>query len=250
VHLVGLVAVVAAALLVAVRTVRARTDDRVASLLAVGILANLGAFLISTLPFDALSARQIVSILPLGAALAGRVYGPVALRSLRVARGCVPALAAVLLGLSVAFGVQASVARPVPPANQDITDWLLAQGLTEGIGGYWSSEVIMLSTGGRLTVAPLSSAASYLPWVYAYRWESKADWFDPTRHDARFIVIDKEDPAYGSVDAALMQFGEPVQRKDFGRFAVLVYHHNLLVGLPAVCGAGHTAATMARCPRD
>ncbi|MEN3305824.1 MAG: hypothetical protein V7603_2026 [Micromonosporaceae bacterium] len=248
IHLVGLLGVVFAVGLVVMRTVRGRADDLVASVLAFGILANVGAFVVSTLPFDRLSARQIVSVLPLGAALAGRLYGPHLTASLRAARRYLPALAGALLALAVAFGAQSVAARPVPAANQDVAQWLVAHRLTYGIGGYWSANVITLITGGEVRVAPLSGAAVERDAVLAYRWESRADWFDPARHDARFLVVDLMDPAYGSVEVALRQFGPPVARTDFGRFAVLLYNHNLLVGLPALCGGGHNAPTMATCP--
>jgi hypothetical protein len=249
VHLVGLAGVVFATGLVAVRAVSGRRpDDAIAPLLAFGILANLGAFVLSTIPYDRLSARQIVAVLPLGAALAGRVYGPRLTTSLRTARRTLPVLAAALLALALAFGTQSAAARPVPAANQDVAQWLLAHGHTYGIGGYWSSNVITLITSDKVTVVPISAGAVAGDTVLAYRWESRADWFDPARHDARFVVIDLVDPAYGTVDVAVRQFGPPAARKTFGRFAVLLYTHNLLIGLPALCGGGHDAPSMAACP--
>jgi hypothetical protein len=249
IHLVGLLAVLAAVGLVAWRAVRGRwDDDLIAPVLAFGMLANVGAFILSTIPFDKLSARQIVAVLPLGAALAGRLYGPRLAASLRTARRYLPAMGAALLALCVAFGVQAATARPVPAANQDIAQWLDDHNYRYGIGGYWDANVITLVTGGRVRVVPLTGAAADRGSVLAYRWESRADWFDPARHDARFIVIDKMDAAYGTVDIAVRQFGPPVARKNFGRFAVLLYDHNLLVGLPALCAGGHEAAAMSDCP--
>ena len=38
-----------------------------------------------------------------------------------------------------------------------------------------------------------------------------------------------------------------LERHDFGRWALLIYDHNLLVGLPAQCG-GLAAATHTHCP--
>jgi hypothetical protein len=254
-HLVGLAGVVTATGLVAASTVRAALsrgrypDDPVSPLLAFGILVNVVAFVLSTLPYDLLSARQIVSTLPLGAVLVGRVYGARLTGSLRAARRYLPALVASLLGLAVAFGVQAAAARPVPAANQNIAQWLVAHRLRYGLGGYWSANVITVVTGGQVQVVPLSGAGEPDDRVFAYRWESRADWFDPARHDARFVVVDREDPAYGKLDMVLVQFGPPIAWHDFGRFTLLLYDHNLLVGLPALCGTGRTASSMARCPR-
>lgn len=258
-HIVAMIGVGVATVLVVVRALRAffarprpgnerPAGDPVSQLLALGIIANLAAFLVSTLPFDRLSARQVVSVLPLGAALAGRVYGPRITAGLRATRRYVPVLVAVLLALGTVFGVQAEQARPAAAANQNIAGWLHAQHFTYGLGGYWNANVITLTTGGRVRVAPLSAGAERRGVLFGYRWESRADWYDPARHDARFIVVDLEDPAYGRLDVALSQFGRPIREQDFGRFAVLVYGHNLLVGLPALCGGGRSAPSMAECP--
>ena len=254
-HIVGMIGVGVATALVVVRAVRALATrsprpagDPVSQLLAFGIIANLAAFLVSTLPFDRLSARQVVSVLPLGAALAGRVYGPRITAGLRSARRYLPVLVAVLLGLGTAFGVQAAQAHPVLATNQNIAQWLEAQHLTYGLGGYWNANVITLATSGRIRVVPLSAGAERRGVLFAYRWESRADWFDPARHDARFIVVDLNDPAYGTLPVAVGQFGPPIGQQNFGRYSVLIYDHNLLVGLPALCGGGHSAPSMAECP--
>ena len=52
--------------------------------------------------------------------------------------------------------------------------------------------------------------------IFGYRWLSKADWYDPTTHDARFVVIHANSPAYGTVDGVVKQFGEPAERKQLG----------------------------------
>jgi hypothetical protein len=83
--------------------------------------------------------------------------------------------------------------------------------------------------------------------IMAYRWESRAQWYDPARNDARFLVIDLNNPGYGTVETATRQFGPPVERRDFGRFAVLVYGHDLLDGLPAYC-VPQVAPRIADCP--
>ena len=47
--------------------------DLIVPVFAVAILANLGAYMISTHAQDLLGAREMVAVLPLGAVLAGRV---------------------------------------------------------------------------------------------------------------------------------------------------------------------------------
>jgi hypothetical protein len=87
------VGVIRASLLILTLVVVARSivERRlVDQLLVVGVMVNLGAFLISTVPADTGSARQIAPVLFLGAALVGRVLGPrvasrLSLRSWRAA---------------------------------------------------------------------------------------------------------------------------------------------------------------------
>jgi len=210
--------------------------DRVTELMLVSILVNVGAFLVSTLPVDLMSARQLAVVLPTGAALAGRVFGArlVTRRTLGVAL-------AVLVLFAGVFAARATE-RPVPVTDKEIGDWLVAQGLHHGLGGYWNASTITLATGGQVQVAPVTGTER----IMGYRWESRAEWYDPARTDARFLVLDLTDPVYGTVATATAQFGRPVLRRDFGHVAVLVYDHNLLVGLPAYC-LPEVRSSMAEC---
>jgi hypothetical protein len=152
-----------------------------------------------------------------------------------------PAAAALLLLLSGALVVRA--AHPaVPNENHDVAAWLVSRNLTTGVGSYWSANNITVATSGRIRVAPLIGRP-----LLAYRWESRGDWYDPARNDARFVVLDLRDDAdHRTVDAAVEQFGPPLEHHDFGHYGVLVYDHNLLVGLRALCGPD-IAASMAAC---
>ena len=246
-HLVGILAVVAAVGIVVTRLLRravarrapGEAQDRINELLAVGIAANLAAYLFSSLSADLLAAREIVLVLPLGAALAGRVCAD-RLRAWRLT----PALVALLVVLGGAFVFQAREAG-VPAANSDIAQWLSSRNLSYGLGSYWSANNITLGTSGRVTVVPVSGNDP----VRAFRWESRIDWYDPARHDARFVILDLSGEPDRSAAAAITQLGPPTERRDFGAFVVLVYDHNLLVGLPALCGPGVVAPSMAACPR-
>ncbi|GIJ47555.1 hypothetical protein Val02_44410 [Virgisporangium aliadipatigenens] len=215
--------------------------DRVADVLAVAILVNLLAFVVSTQPGDLLTARQVVVVLPLGAALGGRLLGTYLHGAARPRT--VPVLAGVLAVLSIGWGVSAAVATPVRPEAHQAAEWLAANGHTYGLGSYWAANTTTLYTRGKVHVAPVAG----LERIAGYRWESREDWYDPARRDARFVIIDLSEAHYGTVDSALAQFGQPVTRQDFGRWAVLVYDRNLLVGLPAFCEP-RPAASMAQCP--
>lgn len=212
--------------------------DRATQILACAIGINVCAFVVSTLPVDLLTSRQVAAVLPIGAALAGRVFG----KRLATPR-LMPVVAAALAVSTLAFVVRATD-RPVPEAGADVGNWLVSRNLTHGLGSYWGANVVTLNTSGRVTVAPTIGVGQD---IMGYRWESRADWYDPARHDARFLVIDLDNPGYGTVAGATRQFGAPVERHDFGRFSVLVYGHNLLVGLPAYC-VPEVAPRMADCP--
>ncbi|MGN9906816.1 hypothetical protein ACTMTJ_04585 [Phytohabitans sp. LJ34] len=239
VHLVGLLAAAAALVVVVARALRGASDDRLAELVAVGILVNLGAFVVSALPVDLLSARQVVAVLPLGAVLAGRVWGP-RLASLPRA---VP-VAAVVGVLLAAELVGHAAARGRPGHAEDVARWLDARGLRYGLGEYWNANNITLLTSGRVAVRPVVAADR----VAAYRWESKVDWYDAAAHDATFLVLDTRGTGARAEAVAVAQFGQPAERHEFDGAVVLVYGKDLLVGLPAYC-VPETVPDIRDCPQ-
>jgi hypothetical protein len=232
-HLAGLVLVACALVVVVVRAVRRRAEadassqraSRVDEILVIAILVNIGAEVVSTLSVDIVAAREIAAVLPLGAALAGRVWGP----RLHVRR-LAPALAAVLVLL---FGALVGYAPPrsVPAENQDVAEWLDSRHLRYGLASYWSASNITVTTRGRVTVVPVAGGDRVAP----YCWQSRIDWYDRSKHDARFVIFDRERKMYGTEETATAQFGAPAEVRDFGRHVVLVYDHNLLDKMPAPC---------------
>ena len=223
-HLFGIALVIVALVTVIIRGVRG-TGDRVNEILVLGIGINLGAELVSTLPVDILAAREIVAVLPLGAALAARVCAP-RLRAWRLT----PVLAGVLAIFTFALAVY-SPPRSAPAENQDIADWLVYRNLSYGLASYWNASNITVTTERRVVVVPTAGGDRIAP----YCWQSRVDWYDPTTHDARFIIFDRERSMYGTPEAAEKQFGAPAETKDFGRHVVLVYTHNLLAQMPPPC---------------
>jgi hypothetical protein len=250
-HVIGILVVIWAVAIVSVRALRRLIrgldpdKDRVAEVMAAGIVVNLAAFVVSTLPVDLMSARQIAAVLPLGAALAGRVCGGGLTAVRRAPARLRPALLAVFAAVVLLSGgmfVARAAAPSVPALNEDVAHWLDSQGLRYGLGGYWTANNITLIARGRVQVVPVTGTER----IMGYRWESHAEWYDPARHDARFVVLNLDNPTYGTVESATAQFGAPVERHDFGRYAVLVYDHNLLAGLPAYC-VPEVVARMADC---
>ena len=83
-----------------------RTDDLLVQVLAVGILADLAAFVFSSLPRTIWDTRQISAVLPFGAALAGRLLAGDLLRA-----RLVPALAVIAGLLHGGAGLRRRAAR-------------------------------------------------------------------------------------------------------------------------------------------
>src|SRR5262249_37739329 len=135
---------------------------------------------------------EVAVIVPFGAALAARVLVP--------ARGGEPAsgrarwarLAAVVAGTAVLAGYTAGVGyeltRPTqPPANTGLASWLFDHHLTYGLSGYWTSSSVTVNGGQRVKVRALMQYT-----LEPDLWMAKADWYDPKRHSANFVILDSQ----------------------------------------------------------
>ena len=204
-HLAGVVLALWAAAAVA-RRFFTRDADMVNQLLLAGIIANIAAYVPSTLAaHTALNTREIAPVLPFAAVLAGRALGGRLLRApaggplatirvggRRIGFRVVTAALAVLLGW---YGVGLWRQADVPPAPEPYTHlvtYLKDKGLRYGIGGYWQASIITVESGGAVTVRAVTPAC-----LQPYQWESKAEWYDPARHHANFLLLDNV-PGYFS----------------------------------------------------
>ena len=215
-HLVGVILAVWGACAIA-RRFFSRDADFVSQLLLAGIVANLAAYIPSTLAnATALNAREIAPVLPFAAVLAGRmlgdrlVTGPLA--TIRLPRWSTPGRSApdryslrirlLAVPLVVLFGWYSfglfrqadTPAAPDPLTN--VAALLEKYHLSYGLGGYWEASVLTVETGGAVTVRAITPAC-----LQPYKWESKQDWYDPTKHDANFILLSQV-PGYFSKFAA------------------------------------------------
>jgi hypothetical protein len=218
-HLIGVLLAIWGACSIA-RRFFFRDADFISQLLLVGIVANLAAYIPSTLAdHTALNTREIAPVLPFAAVLAGRMLGDrlltgplttirlpaVSLPGLRGLAGAgsaagsaaggakvgrhvrVPVLAAVftlLLGW-YGFGLfrEASVpAAPNPYASLEA--FLEANHLNYGLSGYWQSSVITVDTGGAVTIRAVAGSC-----MQPYAWEAKQEWYDPSQHVANFLLL-------------------------------------------------------------
>jgi hypothetical protein len=195
VHLIGVILAVWGVLAIARRFLSPRADF-VSQLLLVGIVANLAAYIPSSLAnATALNAREIAPVLPFAAVLAGRMLGgrvllggrqfAVRLRGRRIpVRLLVPPLAGVLAFYSYGLWEHADApAAPVPYAQ--LAAFMEKNHLTYGVGGYWEASLITVETGGAVTVRAVTPAC-----MQPYQWESKTSWYDPATYRANFVLID------------------------------------------------------------
>jgi hypothetical protein len=200
-------------------------EDRIAQVLALGIVINVAAYLLSTTPTTYWSAREIAGVLPAGAVLAGRMLGARFLTA-----RLVPAMAVVLACYLAALGY--TVAQPSQPAiSQDLADWLVAHHFTYGLSSYGIGNATTLASGGAVDVRSVSwyNNDDAAPGPY----EFDRAWYDPLKHDANFVVL--MNPAVPLDPIADWQvyatFGRPAEVYDFGPYVIMTYNTNLLTDL-------------------
>jgi hypothetical protein len=271
-HLVGLVLVLWGILATLRRAVRLSTSDLISEVLVVAIVANLVAYVPSTLAeHSALNAREFAMVLPFAAVVAGRqlgarfAVGKLAETSDGAQVGprlkfLIPALSVVLAGYAWTVGIgAASPAAPAPYAQ--LIAWLKANHLTRGLGGYWQSSVITVGSGGAVTIRALTTLPVKLPDgsmttcdIFPYKWEINTSWYVPAHNHADFILSDLN-PKKSLIDpmgkfnlpgAALHALGDHNHYTTYwfgnavllpypphrATYMVRKYHYNLLTRIP------------------
>ena len=202
-----------------------RDRDLVAQVLVAAVIINLAAYVLSINARSVPSTREIAAVLPFSAALAGRL-----LAGRLMAAKLVPLLLVVLLGYLVGLAGEISQS-PVPAQNQQLTSWLAARHLHTGLSGYWESNVVTLTSGGRVRIRLVSRAHGLL--TRGTR-EVNAAWYDPDRSTANFVVLFPGVAGYPGFtqeteeQAVLATFGKPARTYHVGSYLVLVWNRNLL----------------------
>jgi hypothetical protein len=192
---------------------RFRRLSLVDQLLVTAVLIDLLAFVFLTPGATPYSARDYAAVLPLSAALAGRMAG----RRLLSAR-LAPVTAAVLAGYVLSLATVVT-APSVPASDASLGSWLLAHHLDYGLSGYGSGNTTTLDTGGRVHVV---AVVFYRGRFYPLQWEAKRSDYNARLHDATFIV--QAWPA-----AVIRQvFGAPARVYNVNGTNVFVWNENLL----------------------
>ena len=201
-----------------------RTDDLLVQVLAVGIVADLAAFVFSSLPRTIWDTRQISAVLPLGAALAGLLLAGDLLRA-----RLVPALAVILACYTAALGFDAAQ-HDIPAHDQSLADWLVAHDFKYGLSTYYEGNITTVDSGSRVhLIAVHWGADKSVPRAY----QSDASWFDPQLHYANFVVNTGADQPRAIIPSGDLRqaFGPPAKVYHDGPYTILVWNKNLLAGL-------------------
>jgi hypothetical protein len=204
-----------------------RTASRSEQLLCAAIVINTAAYVISTMPRPR-DTYEIVAVLPFGAVLAARACVPARIADEWRGRVAVATAAlAALLPLAAAATVP-----PLTPTAVPVAAWLEAHGLTYGIAGYWDATAVTVVSADQIQVR-----AVVLPHdtIIPYPWETKPSWYNPSQHDATF-VIGYSSGAGGNITTAIAErnFGRPAAIYQVAGRLILIYQKNLLTELPQI----------------
>jgi hypothetical protein len=259
-HVIGLLLAVIG-LAAGIASLRSKNADRVAQVLVVAILVLLAFGVFSTLLRSRSYIHEVAALLPLSAALAGRVLEPLASRRLpeRLRSASLPGLAFPLrssgpgaarrrpvqiaalalggwLALNVAELGYAATWPGVQPSQQTVAAWLVGHHERHGLAGYWQAASTTVTSGGQVLVAGIMLPAAPVAGrpttdqAVAYRWESSADWYQPSRRAATFVIAVTGPGASGGLSPAAVRtvFGPPAAQYRVGQEMIMLYRYNLL----------------------
>jgi hypothetical protein len=227
------------------------------SVLAVAVVVDLVSYVLSMEPGTVLGtgygAREIAAVLPLGAVLAGRIFGAglaervagwrrdwvrwgggaeTTVRS--ISSGLVVlAVFLVVAGYLSAFGYSAAQGSAAGRYSV-LADWLAAHGLRYGLSDGPAANVLTVDSGGRVTIEPTEVRAGR---VSRYLYQSSAAAFDLSQHDANFLITQMPNigaayaPETVPYPAVLATFGPPARTYRFDGYTVLTWNVNLLTRL-------------------
>jgi hypothetical protein len=235
-HLAG-VALAASALCLAVSRFF-RWEDLLVPAFAAAILLNLAAFIVSVTPVNIRSSREIASVLPLSAVLAGRLLaGPVTQLAGRIAKagrlGRPALLSAAALGpLCYAAALGYEAAQPaVPASDQALAGWLAGHHLSDGLAKYWHANNTTLDSHSRVLMTTVAVHGGKP--VFGHARETNLSWRDPQSHYANFVVTVGQPPGQAAAmsQALLTAFGRPARTYRFEAYTIRVWDRNLLSAL-------------------
>lgn len=218
----ALVCGVLSLLRVLIRWTKVDVADR---LLVVTILVYLAAYEFSTVGQPGSGGGyEFVGVVAMFAVLSARAVTelrPLRLPRFRAATTTIAALGAVTCLLSGTALFQPTRPDPLQP----LAAWLEEHNLTYGLAGYWNASPITVYSGGEVTVRPVwLNSPGFTPKT----WGAKRQWYDPTAHDARFVIAEQNPIGEMTPTVVEWALGKPTAVYRVGAYSVLVYSYNLL----------------------
>jgi hypothetical protein len=197
-----------------------RTARRAEQLLCVAIVVNTAAYIFSTIPVPT-NNYELIAVLPCGAILAARGLVPGRMAGRRPARVVVA-----VAGMAALFPLTAAATMPsAAQRTAPLAAWLEAHGLRYGIGWYWDASMVTVQSAGQVQVCAISAVPQG---IGAYDWETDASWYDPSQHDAMFVVTPLSRQQDWFTGAIYNNFGRPAATYREAGVLILVYRKNLL----------------------
>lgn len=221
IHLIGVAGVIAGFCAAAWRFFR--RDMLIEPVIVTGIVIDVAAYLAGVQAVNMLSTREIAPVLPFGAVLAGRLLG-----------GRIADAAALRYGLAATLACYAAMlgyaaAQPAAaPQYADLTAWLTSHHLTSGLSGYSQANIVTVSSGGTVSLRPVTAAGKHLT---ARTWNASSTWFDPVRHSADFVVLSTFGAYEVNAREAVATFGQPRRTYRYREYTIMVWRENLLARL-------------------
>ncbi len=203
--------------------------DRAADVLVLAIIGNIAAYLLLVHIINLWSVHEIAPVLPLGAALAGRVLGGPLLRFRpRGKPVLVPVLAAGLAGCAVLLGGAFNASPQAAPQNVRLAAWLRDHQLIHGMSSYWMAASTVVENDAQTTMVSVS--------IHGYRrllapdsWEQNVSLAKAATHTANFYIVQQTEPsASDKMAIALKMFGKPARVYRFESYTIMVWRKNLL----------------------
>jgi hypothetical protein len=267
-HLAGLALAIWAFGLALIGFFRARditgdsTDDIIVQVLAVSIVVNIAAYLVSGRPTAYWSVREIAPILSAGAVLAGRLLGSRITRAVPASRPDRPlggvagrrtdrplggvagtllaSVLAVVLASSIAALGYAATRPSVPGVGQDLAGWLKSHDLTYGLSYYGLAAPTTLASGNTVNVLTVVTEPGRMaPGPHEYN----LNWYDSRTHDANFFVLLAKPGSADPMTSAQARaaFGPAAHEYRYREYLIMTWDKNLLSELgPAVSYVGIT----------
>jgi hypothetical protein len=199
--------------------------DAADRMLTVAIIIYLAAYEFSTVAAPGGGGGyEFVGLIAMSAVLSARAIAslrPLQLPAFRAVGTAVAAIGAFALLVSGTALFQSTVRSPLQPLGA----WLQDHNLTYGLAGYWNSSPVTVYTGGRVSVRPIiPEPGGFLPRT----WNARAQWFDASKHDARFVIAGQEQGSVLTEAQVENSFGKPAAVYPVDGLLIMVYNYNLL----------------------